>query len=190
MRTILICLAFAGCVSSARADCVRSDDNMRPCYGAGPTGHGVATQRDPLARQGRRGGALPPQSPVTSLGAGRVGAGGVTASVAAAATGPMQCVLDALVSRGYPVRFMRGFGRGSVAGSLHPAGMAMDVNQLSRGVTSPRMPSDEISLANGCGVISGAQWTNNDSGHFQLGGWSGTGRQGHSHSIHRQHRRR
>jgi hypothetical protein len=45
------------------------------------------------------------------------------------------------------------------------------------------MPANEIALANRCGLISGAQWANGDSGHFQLGGWSGRTR----HSARRHH---
>ena len=99
--------------------------------------------------------------------------GGPTAEVASVAAGPLQCVMAALRARGYPVRFVRGFGRGSVRGSLHPLGMALDVNQLARNRTRPRMPLDEVSMAAGCGAISGAAWRHADSGHFQVGGWSG-----------------
>jgi hypothetical protein len=51
--------------------------------------------------------------------------------------------------------------------------LALDVNQVARNVTRPAMPSNEITLANSCGLISGAQWRWADSGHFQLGGWAG-----------------
>lgn len=110
--------------------------------------------------------------------------GGVTAHVNPAAAGPLQCLVSRLEATGYPVRFMRGYGRGSVRGSLHPAGMALDINQTHRGRTTPRMPSNEITLAASCGVISGAVWRNNDSGHFQVGGWGG-----HRHKYKRRHRR-
>jgi hypothetical protein len=99
---------------------------------------------------------------------------GATASVADRAAGPFQCVVNGLEAAGYRIRFMGGWRRhGSVRGSLHPSGLAMDVNQVGRNRTIPRMPSNEIAIANGCGVISGAQWRNADSGHFQLGGWGG-----------------
>lgn len=114
--------------------------------------------------------------------------GGPHTEVALAAQGPLQCVLTTLRGQGYPVRFIRGYGRGSVPHSLHPAGMAMDVNQLSRGRTVPRMPAGEIVLAAGCGAISGAVWRNNDSGHFQVGGYGGGSGRGHSHH-HRRHTR-
>lgn len=114
-------------------------------------------------------------------------ASGATAHVAAGATGAFQCLVSALESAGYPIRFMGGWrAHGSVRGSLHPAGLALDVNQIRRNVTTPRMPSNEISLASGCGLISGAVWRNADSGHFQLGGWAG----GHRHYALRHHRNR
>jgi hypothetical protein len=111
---------------------------------------------------------------------------GATAHVAASATHAFQCLVDRLEAAGYPVRFMGGWrAHGSVPGSLHPSGLALDVNQLSRNVTRPPMPSNEIALANGCGLISGRQWANGDSGHFQLGGWAGGGRR-HYASWHRR----
>lgn len=116
----------------------------------------------------------------TVAGAATIGLpGGPTTEVASAGAGPLQCVLTALRAQGYPVRFIGGYRkRGSVRGSLHPAGMALDVNQIGRGRTTPRMPSNEISIATSCGAISGASWRNNDSGHFQVGGWAGRGHAG------------
>lgn len=113
-------------------------------------------------------------------------ASGATAHVAASATQAFQCLVDRLDAVGYPVRFMGGWrAHGSVPGSLHPAGLALDVNQLARNVTRPAMPSNEISMANDCGLISGRQWRWADSGHFQLGGWAGSPR--HYASRHRRH---
>ena len=90
---------------------------------------------------------------------------GATAHVAAGATAAFQCLVTALDNAGYPIRFMGGWrAHGSVPGSLHPAGLALDVNQLSRNVTRPHMPSNEIELANACGLVSGAQWAHGDSG--------------------------
>lgn len=122
---------------------------------------------------------------MASAGAATIGLpGGPHAEVAGAAAPALQCVLTALRGQGYPVRFIRGYGRGSVRGSLHPAGMALDVNQTARGRTVPRMPSNEIALAGNCGAISGAAWRNNDSGHFQVGGYGG-----HGSRRHRRHHR-
>jgi hypothetical protein len=98
---------------------------------------------------------------------------GATARVADGATSNFQCLVSKLEGQGYPVKFMRGYGHGTVRGSLHPSGMALDVNQTARGRTTPRMPHNEISLAASCGLLSGAVWRNNDSGHFQKGGYSG-----------------
>lgn len=111
---------------------------------------------------------------------------GATAHVASSATAAFQCLVSALDAQGYPVRFMGGWrAHGSVRGSLHPSGLALDVNQVARNVTTPRMPGNEVALANGCGLVSGAQWAHGDSGHFQFGGYTGTHR--HYASHHRKH---
>jgi hypothetical protein len=126
-------------------------------------------------------------------GAGRAAgivrsATGATAHVASRATGAFQCLVSALDRQGYPIRFMGGWRRhGSVRASLHPAGLALDINQYRRNVTRPRMPGNEIALANRCGLISGAQWGWADSGHFQLGGWAGRKRH---YATHRRHHRK
>lgn len=130
---------------------------------------------------------------ILSEGAGRAvgivrSASGAKARVAGRATGAFQCLVDALDRRGYPIHFMGGWrAHGSVRQSLHPAGLALDINQYGRNRTRPRMPRNEIALANGCGLVSGAQWANGDSGHFQLGGWSG---RSHYEARRRHHRHR
>lgn len=102
---------------------------------------------------------------------------GATAQVADSSTSQFQCLVNALDAQGYPVRFMGGYRKhGSVRASLHPLGLALDINQTSRNRTTPRMPGNEIALANSCGLISGRQWRHADSGHFQLGGWAGRAR--------------
>jgi hypothetical protein len=97
---------------------------------------------------------------------------GAVARVAAHATESFQCIVNSLERHGYPVRFMGGLSSGHMRNSLHHVGLALDVNQIARNVTKPRMPSNEVELANSCGLVSGAQWRNADSGHFQLGGYS------------------
>lgn len=110
-----------------------------------------------------------PISPVVSFSSGIVRSiSGATARVAASATSAFQCVVSALDRAGYPVKFMGGLSSGHMRHSLHHIGMALDVNQYSRNVTRPVMPSNEIAIANSCGLVSGRQWSGNpDSGHFQ-----------------------
>lgn len=99
---------------------------------------------------------------------------GATAQVAQAAAGAFQCLVDGLDGIGYQIHFMGGWrAHGSVRGSLHPAGLALDINQYARNVTRPRMPSAATGIASSCGLIHGAVWRNADTGHFQQGGWSG-----------------
>lgn len=134
---------------------------------------------------------------VTTAEAGTIRArSGATAHVGDRAVGAFQCLVRKLEAAGYRIRFMGGWrAHGSVRHSLHPAGLALDVNQIARNVTRPRMPHNEIALANACGLISGAQWGRADSGHFQLGGWAGRGhgrhyarRAHHRRYPHRRHR--
>jgi D-alanyl-D-alanine carboxypeptidase len=128
---------------------------------------------------------------IVSAGNGVVkAASGAVAYVAKSATGAFQCVVNSLEKVGYPVRFMGGFANsGHIRHSLHYVGLALDINQVGRNETKPAMPSNEIEIANACGLISGRQWSRSpDSGHFQFGGWAGKGTE-HHHTKHR-HRRR
>jgi hypothetical protein len=177
-------------------------DVMRPCFGNGASlfdfeDHEAGRSRQSAARHESNHRSHHRISKglarVLAEGAGRVAgvvrsSSGATAHVAGRATGAFQCLVSALDRQGYPIRFMGGWrAHGSVRASLHPAGLALDINQYARNVTRPRMPHNEVALANSCGLISGAQWANSDSGHFQLGGWSGGGR--HYASRRHSHRR-
>lgn len=110
-----------------------------------------------------------------SAGAGNVNSQtGASATVAAGAAASFQCLVTGLDNIGYRIHFMGGWRRhGSVRGSLHPAGQALDINQFARNVTRPRMPAEATSIAQSCGLIHGALWRNADTGHFQQGGWGG-----------------
>lgn len=174
-------------------------DAMRPCYGTWSALHGSAQhanghfRRYAVRHRVRHSHKRIPSglARVMAEGAGRAvgvvrSTSGATARVANRATGAFQCLVSALDRQGYPIRFMGGWrAHGSVHGSLHPAGLALDINQYGRNVTRPRMPRNEIALANSCGLIAGAQWSNADSGHFQLGGWSGKGRHEARRRYHR-----
>lgn len=107
---------------------------------------------------------------------------GATARVANSATPAFQCLIDKLDASGYKINFMGGWRKhGSVRESLHPAGLALDINQYRRNVTRPRIGPDATAMASACGLIHGAVWRNADAGHFQLGGWAG---------VHHKHKRR
>jgi hypothetical protein len=111
---------------------------------------------------------------------------GAVAYVAERARTAFQCIVDKLETEGYHIHDIGGFARGGhIRHSLHYSGMAVDINQESRNVTHPKMPDNEIFLANSCGLISGAQWHDADSGHFQLGGYDG-----HTQVAARHHHRR
>lgn len=186
--------------SSKKMQIATGCDVMRPCFG---NGRPLYDSAEPARTRSRHSAVrhraahkshrrIPKGlARVMAEGAGRAAgvvrsASGATAHVASHATGAFQCLVSALDRQGYKIRFMGGWrAHGSVRASLHPAGLALDINQYGRNVTRPRMPHNEIALANSCGLISGAQWANADSGHFQLGGWSGRGR----HYARRHHHR-
>lgn len=193
---VLACLFFISPAAARQsaAICVETGTVIRPsCMGQPVKAAVRIVKRTKLVRHARREhrirevsnyGAL-----TASIGSGIVrAASGAVAHVAAGATHAFQCVVNALESQGYPVRFMGGYARGGhIRGSLHYSGRALDINQVSRNITSPRMPGNEIEIARGCGLISGAQWAHGDSGHFQSGGYAGSGRR-HYASRHHRHR--
>ena len=113
---------------------------------------------------------------------------GATAHVADRAVSAFQCLVDRLDASGYRIRFMGGYRRhGSVKHSLHPAGLALDINQYARNITRPRIPPTATSMARACGLIHGEVWGWADAGHFQLGGWAG---RAHGKRYARRHHHR
>jgi hypothetical protein len=106
--------------------------------------------------------------------------------VAARAAVAFQCVINKLEGEGYPVKFMGGWAsHGHIRHSLHYAGLALDINQIERNVTKPPMPKNEIEIARGCGLTSGASWGYADSGHFELSGATRVASYRHRHYAHR-----
>jgi hypothetical protein len=94
---------------------------------------------------------------------------GVTVRVHPSAQSPFQCVIDYLESHGVKIKFMRGYGRASVQGSMHPAGKGLDINQTGRNITRPHVPASlSNAAADKCGVVSGARWRWKDNGHWNL----------------------
>lgn len=135
----------------------------------------IATRHHVERRTSRRDVATKTAAPdpvkaVVEAGNGVVKAStGAVAYVARHATAAFQCVVDKLEAAGYRIKEMGGFAnRGHIPGSLHYRGLALDVNQVARNVTVPRMPSNEIEIASSCGLTSGAVWRYADSGHFEL----------------------
>lgn len=94
---------------------------------------------------------------------------GVTVRVNPSARAALQCVVNYVENAGVKIKFMRGYGAGTVRGSMHPGGRALDINQTARDVTRPRVPrSVSNAAADNCGVISGARWGYADNGHWNL----------------------
>jgi hypothetical protein len=94
---------------------------------------------------------------------------GLRVRVAPSARAALQCVIDFVEAHGVRIVSLRGRGPGTVRGSLHPSGRALDINQLRRDVTRPRVPRKvSIAAARHCDVRSGAEWRNADNGHWNL----------------------
>lgn len=97
---------------------------------------------------------------------------GARANVSAALAPHAQCLINRIDASGHRIRYMRGYGRGTVRGSLHPAGNALDIDQSGR--NRANLPRAAHYWAQACGLVSGASWRGApDFGHFQLGGYSG-----------------
>jgi hypothetical protein len=94
---------------------------------------------------------------------------GVAVRVARSAREKLQCVIDYVEGHGVQIKSMRGIGRGTVRGSMHPSGQALDINQDDRNVTHPHVPRPiSNAAADHCDVISGARWHFADNGHWNL----------------------
>lgn len=82
--------------------------------------------------------------------------------------------VGALEREGYRIAFIGGYRRhGSVVGSLHPRGLAIDINQTGRNRVTRRFPSGVTALAARFGLLHGAVWDHPDTGHFEMAGMSG-----------------
>jgi hypothetical protein len=96
---------------------------------------------------------------------------GKSVRVAPEARQALQCVVDYVEAAGVRITAMRGFGAGTVKGSQHPGGRAIDINQHRRDVTYPKVPRKvSNAAADHCKVISGARWSYADNGHWNLPG--------------------
>lgn len=99
---------------------------------------------------------------------------GARAEVANSATANFQCLVTGLEKTGYRIDFMGGWRKhGSVRHSLHPAGLALDINQTARGRVTRPFPANVDAIASRCGVFHGSVWKNQDQGHFQIGASGG-----------------
>ncbi len=94
---------------------------------------------------------------------------GVAVRVAVSARDKLQCVIDYVEAHGVHIVSMRGIGKGTVGGSFHPSGQALDINQDHRNFTHPYVPHEvSTAAADHCGVVSGARWHSADNGHWNL----------------------
>jgi hypothetical protein len=85
------------------------------------------------------------------------------------AVNQLKCVVEKLRAQGLPIKTLWGYGCRPASYSLHPRGLAVDVDQYARDRTSPQVPRQAgVQIANSCNVVSGAIWRNPDNGHFEV----------------------
>lgn len=94
-------------------------------------------------------------------------ASGARTSVSTVAKPHFECLLHKLESAGYHVDFMGGYAsRGNA--SAHPTGNALDINQTGRNRVTRHLPGNATEMAQDCGLVHGAIWSNPDAGHFEM----------------------
>jgi len=97
---------------------------------------------------------------------------GHTFLVAAAARDKLCGFVQALEATGHSIAHIHGWrAHGSVPGSLHPIGMAIDICQSRRNrVDCGYDPRRFTALAHRFGLMSGCEFRRPDCGHFQIAG--------------------
>jgi len=136
------------------------------------TAHRRASAKAPPSSPGPA--RSPPQEaskrPASTPGVVRAATGAV-AYVAAGATAAFQCLVSSLEDAGYRIDEMGGFASsGHIRHSKHYAGLALDINQISRGRVSRPFPVNHVAMARACGLTDGGTWANSDLGHFEVPG--------------------
>jgi len=93
-------------------------------------------------------------------------------SVASEHASKFVCLLTKLVASGYPIKDIGGYSYRKIFGtkylSLHAYGKALDVNQVRYNEVTVQQPKHTIEMAHECGLDSGAEWGNPDTGHFEV----------------------
>jgi hypothetical protein len=93
-----------------------------------------------------------------------------TAKIDRGVAGAFRGLLGDLCRQGYKPRFMGGWRRGQCAPPRHkhPCGWAIDIDQVARGRVTQRQPGNVNAMARRWGLLHGAEWRNNDRGHFEV----------------------
>lgn len=102
---------------------------------------------------------------------------GASARVAKQHTAKFQCLVDWLDDHKFHIKSMGGIASRPYAGSLHPIGAALDIDQARRNVLfrGKRYPAGINQAAASCGLMHGDRtvWRSHpDYGHFQVAGMS------------------
>lgn len=97
-----------------------------------------------------------------------------------------------MIAAGYPAKDVGGWRRhGSCRGcNMHPNGLAIDYDQVSRDRVTVRMSRERVSeIARQHGLISGGDWCHGDLGHFEVDTGSNAPACGSRTYAARSHRR-
>jgi hypothetical protein len=93
-------------------------------------------------------------------------------SVASEHASKFVCLLNKLVTSGYPIKDIGGYSYRKIFGtnylSLHAHGKALDINQVRYNEVTVKQPKHTIEMAHECGLDSGAEWRTPDTGHFEV----------------------
>jgi hypothetical protein len=170
-----LALAFAaGSVSGAEARTLKHHHAMMSCDSRDSSGNCIEMRRARATRTGARH-ARRARRHLARQGAGCGSlstvraSSGATACVASSAASKFQALINDLEATGYRIDFMGGWRRhGSVAESKHPAGLALDINQVGRGRVTRRLPGNATAIAARYGLLHGAVWHHSDAGHFEV----------------------
>lgn len=116
----------------------------------------------------------------------RISACGAHAYVSSHYASRFQGFVTELCKSGYRIREMGGWRSwGSCWGcNMHPRALALDVNQLARNLTRPRMPKSVSAMAVRHGLYPGAYFSSPDTGHFEVAGIKNYSRHHHHRRIH------
>lgn len=169
---------------SALSGCIDDNNGRRTCGGAGMA---LGVGAEVSGRQAKQ----IPTGPLTTINCG-----GLNIKVAASAASKFEGFCSAMVSAGYPAKSgqVDGWrGHGSCRScDMHPRGLAIDYDQVSRDHVTIRISRSEASdIAHRYGLISGGDWCHGDLGHFEVDIGTNAppcaGRGGSTYSARRHH---
>lgn len=181
---VLCCLMFSGV---AQAHATHGEGHRLRARSHGATAHRMARlRRREHCRHCSAGIVRRGSGGLVTLSTSR----GLTYRVAASAAAAFNGFVHAVEAEGVKISSIGGWRpHGSVRGSLHPLGLAIDINQTARNATSGFM-HHVGALASRFGLLSGCAFRHPDCGHVEVAGISGAyaRAEGDSHEAFAAHR--